>query len=202
MSRIHINIGSNLGDRAAHIERAVAAVSRRLDPEGQAVITVAPLVESPPWGYSSPLPYLNAGLMVDTPLRITSAGGARRILAALLEVERGLCAAPHRNADGTYADRAIDIDLIAIDTLTVNDTISAVTDASAAHSDSPDACGTHSAVTDASAASCVALTLPHPRMHLRRFVLGPMHHLDPSWRHPLLGLTPSGLLATLTTGEE
>ena len=33
------------------------------------------------------------------------------------------------------------------------------------------------------------LTLPHPRMHLRRFVLTPMAELAPGWRHPVLGLT-------------
>ncbi len=41
------------------------------------------------------------------------------------------------------------------------------------------------------------LTLPHPRMHLRPFVLRPVAYLDPSWRHPLLGLTAAGLLARL-----
>lgn len=41
------------------------------------------------------------------------------------------------------------------------------------------------------------LTLPHPRMHLRRFVLEPLMALDPSWRHPLLHLTPSEMLRLL-----
>lgn len=38
------------------------------------------------------------------------------------------------------------------------------------------------------------LTLPHPRMHLRRFVLEPLAELSPEWRHPLLGLTPKEML--------
>ena len=29
------------------------------------------------------------------------------------------------------------------------------------------------------------LQLPHPRMHLRPFVLGPVRELAPEWRHPL-----------------
>ncbi|MCM1162894.1 MAG: 2-amino-4-hydroxy-6-hydroxymethyldihydropteridine diphosphokinase [Muribaculaceae bacterium] len=38
------------------------------------------------------------------------------------------------------------------------------------------------------------LTLPHPRMHLRRFVLEPMATLDPTWRHPVLGKTASEMM--------
>ena len=41
------------------------------------------------------------------------------------------------------------------------------------------------------------LTLPHPRMHERDFVLRPIAELDPLWRHPLLGLTSSELLSKL-----
>ncbi|WP_447978664.1 2-amino-4-hydroxy-6-hydroxymethyldihydropteridine diphosphokinase [Candidatus Nitrospira bockiana] len=39
------------------------------------------------------------------------------------------------------------------------------------------------------------LVIPHPRLHLRRFVLVPMVELDPEWRHPVLGKTMRALLA-------
>ena len=29
------------------------------------------------------------------------------------------------------------------------------------------------------------LTLPHPRMHLRKFVLLPFHEIEPNWLHPI-----------------
>lgn len=42
-----------------------------------------------------------------------------------------------------------------------------------------------------------ALTLPHPRMHLRPFVLIPLCELSPQWVHPRLHMTAAGLLARL-----
>lgn len=41
------------------------------------------------------------------------------------------------------------------------------------------------------------LVLPHPRMHLRPFVLIPMLTLDPDWVHPILRLTPRQMLDSL-----
>ncbi|HJT22241.1 MAG TPA: 2-amino-4-hydroxy-6-hydroxymethyldihydropteridine diphosphokinase [Nitrospira sp.] len=42
------------------------------------------------------------------------------------------------------------------------------------------------------------LAVPHPRLHQRRFVLFPMHDLDPTWRHPVLHRTVAELLAETT----
>lgn len=38
------------------------------------------------------------------------------------------------------------------------------------------------------------LTLPHPRMHLRRFVLEPLTEIIPTYRHPVTGKTVKQLL--------
>jgi len=42
-----------------------------------------------------------------------------------------------------------------------------------------------------------AFTIPHPRLHLRRFVLAPLAELEPSLVHPVLKQTASQLLAQL-----
>jgi 2-amino-4-hydroxy-6-hydroxymethyldihydropteridine diphosphokinase len=49
--------------------------------------------------------------------------------------------------------------------------------------------------------STADLTLPHPRLHERRFVLMPLCEIAPGWRHPHLGLTAAELLARLPPGQ-
>ena len=41
------------------------------------------------------------------------------------------------------------------------------------------------------------LTLPHPRLAERRFVLEPLRELDPDWRHPLTRQSAAEMLAAL-----
>ena len=42
-----------------------------------------------------------------------------------------------------------------------------------------------------------AITLPHPRMHERAFVLAPLAEIAPAWVHPALGQSAADLLAWL-----
>jgi 2-amino-4-hydroxy-6-hydroxymethyldihydropteridine diphosphokinase len=49
--------------------------------------------------------------------------------------------------------------------------------------------------------SDAGLCIPHPRMHLRAFVLEPLAELAPDWRHPRLGLSVRQMVAALPAGQ-
>lgn len=46
------------------------------------------------------------------------------------------------------------------------------------------------------------LTLPHPRAHERRFVMGPLAEILPDWRHPVLGTTAVELAESAPVGRD
>ncbi len=50
--------------------------------------------------------------------------------------------------------------------------------------------------------SSALLTLPHPRMHERMFVLQPLCDICPGWQHPHLGKSAAELLAALLARGE
>ncbi|MDE7472224.1 MAG: 2-amino-4-hydroxy-6-hydroxymethyldihydropteridine diphosphokinase, partial [Muribaculaceae bacterium] len=98
----HLNIGSNKGDRHGNISLAVSLI----DKQAGHVLAVSDPVESAPWGYDSANPFINVGINIDTTLTPFD------LLDALQAIERQISPNPHRNPDGTYRDRDIDIDII------------------------------------------------------------------------------------------
>lgn len=46
------------------------------------------------------------------------------------------------------------------------------------------------------------LTLPHPRAHERRFVMGPLAEVAPDWIHPILGMGARELAVAASVGHD
>lgn len=111
--RLHLNIGSNSGERHARIREALAAVFSHFSREGGRIAVSAPVV-SDPWGFSSPNQFLNIGLMIDLP-GVATENRLLNILDEMQAIEKKISLIPHRNPDGSYRDREIDIDIIASD---------------------------------------------------------------------------------------
>lgn len=111
MHTIYLNIGSNRGQRRSLIEAAVGRIAI-LWPE--AILRRSPWVESAPWGYASEHPFLNLGVALD--FADDAMPDALEMLHALQNLEHELAPeSEHRNADGSYRDREIDIDIIDYD---------------------------------------------------------------------------------------
>ena len=117
-SSVYLSIGSNSGDRRALIGRAVAALSLRLNAAG---IRTSDFYRSEAWGFESANEFLNiaAVLYFDRDHEWT-VSEAEALLDITQGIERSISPMPHRNADGSYRDREIDIDIIAIDNQTIS----------------------------------------------------------------------------------
>ena len=153
MAKLYLALGSNQGDRKALLDAARAACDASLG----RVTGCSNYTETAPWGFSSPHPFLNAVLELETELSPLA------VLELTQEIERQLGRQTKSSAAG-YQDRPIDLDLLLYDDLVL---------------ETP------------------RLTLPHPLMHLRDFVLEPLQQLAPTLQHPVLGLSIAELYSRL-----
>jgi 2-amino-4-hydroxy-6-hydroxymethyldihydropteridine diphosphokinase len=137
VSRAVLALGSNLGDRYAHLRAAVQALA-------DVLLVVSGVYETPPWGDPDQPSYLNAVALVaddrDDPREWLER-------ARVLEEQAGRQRDPARR----FGPRTLDVDVITV---------------------------TGSAGVPVVSADPV-LTLPHPRAHLRAFVLRPWLDVEP-----------------------
>jgi 2-amino-4-hydroxy-6-hydroxymethyldihydropteridine diphosphokinase len=141
----YLGLGSNIGDRRAHMQGAVDALAQRC----VRVLASSSVYETEPVGLVLDQPdFFNACLAIDTAL------GPDQLLDTCKYVERAV----GRAAGGVrHGPRVIDVDVLILGALVHR-------------SD--------------------RLTLPHPEVLSRRFVLAPLLELDPH-----LELVPGGRLA-------
>lgn len=129
-TRVAIGLGSNLGDRAGHLNAAVADLA-----EIGEIVATSSVYETAPVGGPDQGAYLNAVVVLDTDLP------PRSILDRLLVMEQ----AQGRRRRERWGPRTLDLDILLYGDQVI---------------DSP------------------GLTVPHPRVAERRFVLEP---LDEAW---------------------
>ena len=111
MSRVVLSLGSNLGDRLAHLREAVDALSRSV-----VVEAVSPVYETAPVGGPAQDDYLNAVVLATTDL------SPRDVVALCQEVEAG----EGRERLERWGPRTLDVDLIAYDDLVSDDPVATV----------------------------------------------------------------------------
>lgn len=131
--RAFVALGANLGDAAAALDSAFAALD---DLPGTRLVARSSLYRSAPIGVTGHPDYLNAVAAIDTTL------AAPDLLAALLDLE----SSHGRRRETELAPRTLDLDLLLYGDTTI---------------------------------ALPGLDVPHPRMHLRAFVLVPLAEIAP-----------------------
>ena len=105
-ARAYLGLGSNLGDRAAHLEDAIS----RLNELGR-VVARSHMLETAPWGYADQPDFQNMVVALETALT------PRELLAAVKRIERQMGRTPtFRNGP-----RVVDIDILLYDDRRVNE---------------------------------------------------------------------------------
>ena len=189
--KVYLGLGSNIGDRRANLREAVA----RIEELGVAVLRESSIYETEPVGFKDQSWFLNQAIELRVDLEVTFGGAvmADPIEAAydqqhrdyasslrVLELHKALQRIEREmGRQRTIPDgpRVIDIDVLLCGDMT---------DFWAE---------THGLAT--AMAGPPYLTVPHPRMHLRRFVLEPLCEIAPDAIHPVFKKTCREMLASL-----
>jgi 2-amino-4-hydroxy-6-hydroxymethyldihydropteridine diphosphokinase len=133
VARAYLALGSNLGDRAAHLQAAVDGLARS---DSTVVVEVSKVYETDPVGGPEQEAFLNAVVAVDTTLEphaLLALGQELEQRARRVRVER-------------WGPRTLDVDVLLYDDVRLDDD---------------------------------DLTIPHPRLWERGFVLAPLRDVAP-----------------------
>ncbi|HSO74745.1 MAG TPA: 2-amino-4-hydroxy-6-hydroxymethyldihydropteridine diphosphokinase [Blastocatellia bacterium] len=192
---VYLGLGSNLGDREANLRESI----ERIEALGLEVTNTSSIYETEPVGYKDQPRFLNQVIEVrvmpvfplhddgevaaglknswDKEPGITSFFWISQLLEELLAIERAM----GRKRSIPHGPRLIDIDILIYGEMAGG---------FAETRDEPGSPGY-------ARAGPPFLTLPHPRMHERRFVLEPLCEIAPDLLHPTLKKTCRDLLASL-----
>jgi len=138
---IYLSLGSNLGNRHALLQQAIDLLTERVG----VLKSVSSFLETEPWGFSSPHPFLNACVLLQTELT------PARCLIETQKIEREM-GRTQKSTDGRYHDRTIDIDILLYDNLHLDTYVY-------------------------TPSGMQRLTIPHPLMEERDFVMIPLREI-------------------------
>ncbi len=105
MHSVYLALGTNLGDRAANLRAAIAAMPPRVK-----VVAESAIYETPPWGFTDQPPFLNMVVRAETELE------PQDLLDYLKNLEKDL----GRTPTFTNGPRQIDIDILFYDMLVLD----------------------------------------------------------------------------------
>jgi 2-amino-4-hydroxy-6-hydroxymethyldihydropteridine diphosphokinase len=135
----YLSLGTNLGDRLAHLRTAITKLPPKVNP-----IVQSSIYETEPWGYSDQPAFLNQVIKAATNLEPLD----------LLDFLKSTEVQMGRHETFRFGPRLIDMDILFFDE-TVLET--------------------------------PTLTIPHPRIAERAFILVPLAEIAPDLLHPVLG---------------
>jgi 2-amino-4-hydroxy-6-hydroxymethyldihydropteridine diphosphokinase len=149
----HLSLGSNMGDREDHLNRAITELSSL-----GTVKNISSFYETDPVEFVEQPVFLNCAVALQTDL------SPMELIGQILNIEHSL----GRQRIQKKGPRSIDIDILLFGDRVI---------------ESAD------------------LTIPHPAMALRRFVLLPLTEIAPDACHPVLNKTARELLEELPPGQ-
>ena len=207
MPKLYLLIGGNQGDRQQMITQATDLIRQRIG----SVVACSPIYETAPWGLfapdETPQGFYNQALQVETPLPPHDA------LKEALDIEHQLGRSRKKIVESL--ELKVDSGIPHPD----NSQFSTLRKASEEgksqdlHYSEPKQC--HEEILNSQFYSSRPididlifydhlvidtpdLTLPHPRMHLRRFVLEPLCDIAPDYIHPIFNKSLTELLDECT----
>ena len=102
LSLVYLSLGSNQGERWELLSLAI----RKIRDEIGTISSIARYIETEPWGFSSPHPFLNTAVAVYTPL------SPNELLSQTQSIEHSLGRKHKHLPHESYQDRPIDIDIL------------------------------------------------------------------------------------------
>ena len=182
---VYLGLGSNIGDREANLRDAI----ERIKALGLEIKSESSLYETEPVGFTDQPWFLNQVIETTMPAGLASEQGpvpgdpeimamirGEALLSELLKIEHEM----GRERTITNGPRVIDIDLLLFGDMIIE------------HSKEDE---------EWPFIDRTDVIVPHPRMHLRRFVLEPLCEIAPEVVHPVLKKTCREMLASVDDGS-